>query len=381
MRIAVVGPSFPFRGGIAHYTTLLCKSLAETHEVWLVSMSRQYPSLLFPGKTQKDESEVKLAVDGAEQLVDSMNPLSWVHAAKRIKEYTPDVVIIQWWHPFFAPAFGVIASKCRKFSKVMFLCHNVLPHEKAGPLMMLSKYALGKGSLFITHSAEDAANLKGIIPNANIKKARHPTYEVFKGQPVAKDEARRRLELDQEQNVILFFGLVREYKGLKYLIEAMPVILASINATLVIAGEFYDGREKYVQLIKDLGIDNRVKLKDQYIPNESVGEYFSAADLVVLPYVTATQSGIAQIAYGFNKPVVTTNVGGLPETVKDGETGYVVPPEDPRPLAKAVIRFFEEKKAEQFAENITDFKEEFSWRRMVEAIESLMKEETGVAEC
>lgn len=371
MRIAVVGPSFPFRGGIAHYTTLLCKSLAETHEVWLVSMSRQYPRLLFPGKTQKDESEVKLAVEGAEPLVDSMNPLSWVRAANRIRDYSPDLVIIQWWHPFFAPAFGTIAGRCRKFTEVMFLCHNVLPHENAGPVRLLTKYALCKGRMFITHSEEDTSNLKALLPNAQVRKARHPTYEVFKEQPVEKEAARHELGLSMEDNVILFFGLVREYKGLKYLIEAMPAILASVDATLVIAGEFYDDKEKYVQLIKELGIDHRVKLKDEYIPNESVGVYFSAADLVVLPYVTATQSGIAQIAYGFDSPVVTTNVGGLPETVRDGETGYVVPPEDPRALARAVVRFFEEDKAGEFIRNISDFKEEFSWSRLVESIENM----------
>jgi glycosyltransferase involved in cell wall biosynthesis len=253
----------------------------------------------------------------------------------------------------------------------MFLCHNVLPHEKAGPIKLLTKCALRKGSMFITHSDEDTSNLKALLPNAQVKKGRHPTYEVFKEQPIAKDAARRELGLPKEQNVILFFGLVREYKGLKHLIEAMPIILATTDVTLVIAGEFYDNREKYVQQIKDLGVDYRVKLKDQYIPNEAVGTYFSATDLVVLPYVTATQSGIVQIAYGFDRPVVTSNVGGLPEAVKDGETGFVVPPEDPRSLAQAVIRFFEEKKADEFARNIADFREEFSWSRMVESIENL----------
>ncbi|MEN6519713.1 MAG: glycosyltransferase [Armatimonadota bacterium] len=377
MRIIVVGPSFPFRGGIAHYTALLCKSLAESHEVQLVSMSRQYPRLLFPGKTQRDESAVKLVVEGAEPLVDSMNPLSWSHAAKRIREYSPELVIIQWWHPFFAPAFGSLAALCRKFTKVMFLCHNVLPHEKSGPVRLFTKYALGKGNMFITHSEEDTINLKDILPNAQVRKARHPTYEVFRKQPISKDTARRELGLSQNQNVILFFGLVREYKGLKYLIEAMPAILSSVNAVLVIAGEFYDGKEKYVRLIKDLGIDHCVKITDEYIPNEAVGMYFSAADLVVLPYVTATQSGIAQIAYGFDRPVVTTNVGGLPETVIDGKTGYVVSPEDSYALARAVVRFFEEDKAGEFIDNISAFREEFSWSRLVEAIESLVSEAGG----
>ncbi|MEN6370853.1 MAG: glycosyltransferase [Armatimonadota bacterium] len=340
-------------------------------------MSRQYPRLLFPGKTQKDESEVKLAVEGSEPLVDSMNPLSWARAAERIREYSPELVIIQWWHPFFAPAFGSIATRCRKFANVMFLCHNVMPHEKGGPVRLFTKYALGKGNMYITHSEEDTVNLKDILPNAQVRKARHPTYEVFKKQPVAKNAAQRELGLSPDQNVILFFGLVREYKGLKYLIEAMPAILASVDAVLVIAGEFYDNKEKYIRMIKELGIGHCVKLKDEYIPNEAVGVYFSAADLVVLPYVTATQSGIAQIAYGFDRPVITTNVGGLPETVIDGKTGYVVPSENPEALAQAVIRFFEENKAKEFIDNISDFKEEFSWSRLVETIESLANEVGG----
>jgi glycosyltransferase involved in cell wall biosynthesis len=336
-----------------------------------VSLSRQYPRLLFPGKTQTDESQVRIAVDGAEPLVDSMNPLSWLRAARRIRRYAPDLVIIQWWHPFFAPAFGIIAGRCRRFSKVLFLCHNVLPHERTGPIRLLTRFALAKGDMFVVHSDEDAANLKALLPQAAVRKARHPTYEVFNEQPVAKHEAREALGLRPEENVILFFGLVREYKGLKYLIEAMPRILASTDATLVIAGEFYDDRERYVRLIKYLGIEHRIRLRDEYIPNEAVAAYFSAADLAVLPYVSATQSGIVQIAYGFERPVVTTNVGGLPEAVRDGRTGFIVPPEDSKALADAVIRFFQEDRAEEFSRNIRAEREEFSWERMVEAIESL----------
>lgn len=371
MRIVVVGPSYPFRGGIAHYTTLLCASLRSAHETWLVSLSRQYPSFLFPGRTQKDESDAKLIVQGAEPLIDSMGPITWFRTARRIRNYAPDVVIIQWWHPFFAPAFGTLAGLCRKFSKVLFLCHNVLPHERGGPVKLLTRFALSKGDMFIVHSEEDKANLEALVPNARVRKARHPTYEIFSRQTVARDAARAELGLRPDEKVILFFGLVREYKGLKYLIEAMPSVLPSMDATLLIAGEFYDDREKYVRLIKDLKIDERVRLRDGYIPNEKVATYFSASDLVVLPYVSATQSGIAQIAYGFERAVVTTNVGGLPETVKDGKTGYVVPPKDPEALALAIVRFFKEEKGEEFALNIEAFREEFSWDRMVEAVEEL----------
>jgi glycosyltransferase involved in cell wall biosynthesis len=253
----------------------------------------------------------------------------------------------------------------------MFLCHNVIPHEKGGPVKALTKSAFSKGDVFIVHSDEDASNLKGLIPTAKIKKARHPTYEVFSQQSVDCQQSRETLGIPLDSNIVLFFGLVREYKGLKYLIDAMPKVIESLDAMLVIAGEFYDDRKKYIEQIKELGIDDRIYLHDKYVPNEEVATYFSAADLLVLPYISATQSGIVQIAYGFNRPVITTDVGGLPEAVTHDKTGFVVPPEDSKALADAIIRFFQENKAEQFSSNIRALKDEFSWDRMVETIEDL----------
>lgn len=372
MRITVIGPSYPFRGGIAHYTALLCSALAARHEVNLVSLSRQYPRILFPGKKQTDESQVQLKVDNSEPLIDSMNPLSWIKAVKSIKKCSPDLVIIQWWHPFFAPAFGTIASRCLEFANVMFICHNVVPHEKSGPTVMFTKYALSKGDMFIVHSGEDWINLKNLMPHALTRKTPHPTYEVFNATPVEREDARMELGISPDEKVVLFFGLVRKYKGLKYLIEAMPRVLSEMDVTLLIVGEFYDDREPYLQLIKDLGIENKVKLRDEYVPNEKVSTFFSSSDVVVLPYVSATQSGIVQIAYAFEKPVVTTNVGGLPEAVKDGETGFVVPSENSEAIAQGIIRFFKEEKSAEFASNIRVLREEFSWDRMVETVEGLV---------
>lgn len=371
MRIAIVGPSHPFRGGIAHYTALLCNSLANEHQVKLISFSRLYPSLFFPGKTQTDSSEAKIAVDNTSQVLDSMNPLSWARSARRIKSFNPDLVIFQWWHPFFAPAYAAIARRCRSFSKVLFLCHNVIPHEKSGPTKLLSRHALRRGDLFIVHSEEDLLNLKTMLPHAVARKAKHPSYEVFNAKKISASAARTELGIPHDKKVILFFGLVREYKGLKYLIQALPEVVNSIDATLVIAGEFYDNPEPYLTLIKSLGLEHRVILKNEYVPNERVATFFAAADLLVLPYITATQSGIVQIAYGFDKPVVTTNVGGLPEVVKDGLTGYVVPPSDPKALSDAIISFFKDSDPKVFAKNIRNMQAEFSWDRMVETIEQL----------
>lgn len=386
MRIAIVGPVYPFSGGIAHYTALLHSSLAERHEVKVISLSRQYPSILVSGKRQTDRSGVRFSVPNAEPIIDSMNPITWFRAARRIKAFAPDLVIIQWWHPFFAPAFKTIAGLCRKFTKVLFLCHNVAPHETGGTARKLTRSALSRGSCFIVHSEEDQRNLQTLLPGAQVRKARHPTYEVFAQGPLSelagtKAQARSELGLNPDENVILFFGLVREYKGLRYLIQAMPRVLASIEAKLVVAGEFYESYDKYVRLVKELSVENKVHLLDGYVPNEAVAHYFLAADVVVLPYISATQSGIAQIAYGLDRPVITTNVGGLTETVRDGETGYTVPPLNSDAIADAIVAFFQQNKAEEFAHNIRVFREVFSWDRMVETIEEMTAADEGKVKC
>jgi glycosyltransferase involved in cell wall biosynthesis len=334
-------------------------------------MKRQYPSLLFPGKTQIDESDVAIKVDGAELVIDSINPFSWRKAALSIADWHPDLVVIQWWHPFFSPAFGSIARLARRTVPVLFLCHNVIPHEKQGPVAALSRAALKWGDLFVVHSEEDMRNLRAILPESKVKTARHPTYEVFRYSEISREEARNALGIAQDTRLLLFFGLVRAYKGLKYLIEAMPKIREQVGAELLVAGEFYEGRTVYDALIQELGISQAVRVEDRYVPNEQVGLYFVASDVVVLPYVTATQSGIVQIAYGFERPVITTNVGGLPEVVRDGETGLLVPPADPDALADAVIKYFNDDLGETLTRGVREHKEEFSWERMVETIEDL----------
>lgn len=371
LRICVVGPSYPYRGGISHYTSLLCRSLSTRHEVKLVSLKRQYPSLLFPGKTQVDRSDTAIRVEGAEAIIDSMNPMTWRTASKAIHQWQPDILIIQWWHPFFSPVFGGIARRAGRHTKVLFLCHNVLPHEQRGPVTLLSRAALQWGNLFIVHSEEDRRNLLTLIPNAEVRTARHPTYEVFNYREISRDEARQLLGVSKDEPLVLFFGLVRAYKGLKYLLEAMPKAHKETGARLLIAGEFYEDKSNYDMLVHELGISDVVTIHNQYVPNEQVAAYFAAADVVVLPYVTATQSGIVQIAYGFEKPVITTSVGGLPEAVIDGETGILVPPADSTALAEAITRFFRDHLSQKLSEGVRAHRDEFSWERMVETVEEL----------
>ena len=370
MKIYVIGPTYPYRGGISHYNTLLCEHLKKKHEVKSMSFKRLYPSFLFPGKTQKDlESKERIEVS-SEFTLDSINPVTWLKVFSKIRKEKPDMLILHWWTPFFAPLCFTLSFLTKHFTKtkILFVCHNVLPHEGRFIDRILTKIALKRSDFFVVHSNEDYENLKALLPSAKVKQTVHPTYEIFGFKKTSKSEAKKILGL--KNKVVLHFGFVREYKGLKLLIEAMPKVLEKVNAKLLIVGEFWEGKKRYLDQIKKLGIEKNVKIIDKYVPNEDVGLYFSAADIVVLPYISATQSGIIQIAYGFDKPVITTNVGGLPDVVENGKTGFIVPAEDTNALSDAIIRYFEEDRESEFEANIKKQKYIFSWDRMVGIIES-----------
>ena len=373
MKYVVIGPTYPYRGGISHYTTLLCQHLRAAHEVKFYSFKRQYPALLFPGRTDKDPSRSPLRAD-CEYLLDAWNPLTWLETFRRIKEYRPDALIFQWWVPYWAPAFASIAGFARRFtaSRVVFICHNVFPHERSVVDRALVRLALTQGQFFIVQSEKDLHDLKRLLPVAQVRKTAHPIYEALAlAGTLTTEEAQRQLGL--EGNVLLFFGFVREYKGLEYLLKAMPKVMGRLDAHLLIVGEFWDDKSSYLKLIEELGIAQAVTIVDRYIPNEELGLYFSAADVVVLPYVDATQSGVTKLAYGFEKPVITTSVGGIPEIVKNGETGLIVPPQDSEALGEAIVRYFEEDLGARLILNIGAQVQEgaFSWERLVHLIENL----------
>lgn len=370
MKYCVIGPAYPYRGGIAHHTTLLCRHLSERHDVHAVTFKRLYPSLLFPGKSQLDPSTKPFAFRSS-PIIDSMNPRTWTEAGEVVRDMDADWVLIQWWHPFFAPCLASIAAKARTRSKVAFICHNVLPHEGMPFARLLGRRALKHGDGFIVHSEPDRQMLMDLLPDLpaeSIRKTVHPEYELFPITDMTKDQARARLGI--RDRMVLFFGLVRKYKGLMDLIEAMS-LLRNRDVRCLAVGEFYDDQSIYSSRIQELHLDDRIRLIDQYVPNEEVGLYFSAADAVVLPYRSATQSGIAQIAFRFGRPVIATAVGGLPESIDDGRTGLLVPPHDPQALAKAIDRYFDESLESQFANAIQENKGRFSWDRVIEAIESL----------
>lgn len=367
MRLCVIGPIYPLRGGIAHHTALLCRSLSEKHDVSAISFSRLYPKFAFPGKSQTDPSGHPMYFESS-AVIDSMNPLTWSAAGRMAADAAPDVTIIQWWLPFFGPCLGRVASIARRRSKVVFLCHNVLPHERMPGGKNLALAALRHGDGFIVHSRDDEEDLERLIPGALVRRTVLPEFELSPVKGTGKSEARKRLGIDGP--MVLFFGLVRKYKGLMDLIDAMALIDMP-DLTCVVAGEFYDKKRKYTDRIEELGIGNRIRIVDRYIPNEEVEDYFAASDAVVLPYRTATQSAILQLAYRFERPVIATNAGGLPESVDDGHTGLLVPTRDPEALASTIRRFYEDDIGPRLIEGIRRDRDRFSWQRMVEIIESM----------
>lgn len=375
MKILLIGPAYPLRGGIAQFLALLYDALKKAgHTVVFHRFIRQYPKFLFPGKTQDDESKSPVDVDSVASL-DPLNPFNWPFAALRIAKEKPDLIILKWWMPFFGPSYIVTLwlakLLCRK-TKVMLIIDNAIPHEKRPGDMLITKMGFMVADYFIVMSEAVGRDLLSIKPDAKYVLTPHPLYDVF-GKPRSRDEAKAALGVSGP--VLLFFGFVRAYKGLMVLLDAMPelVVNRGLKLTLLVAGEFYEDKETYIRKINELGISDSVRVLDRYIANEAVGDYFSAADLLALPYLSATQSGITQIAFVFDVPVVATNVGGLPEVVRDGETGYLVPPNDPKALAGAIARYFGEGREAEFKQNIRAEKKRFSWAAFVEAIEGLVR--------
>jgi glycosyltransferase involved in cell wall biosynthesis len=372
MKIIIVGPAYPLRGAMAQLNGILGWHLSKRHDVQIISFTRQYPSLLFPGKSQRDPGKPLFDIPTL-SMIDSINPLSWFRTASFIIQQQPDILIFRYWMPFFAPCFGsIIRFVKRKIqTRVIFICDNIVPHEKRPGDTALTKYAFHSVDAFIVLSKSVEKDLLHLFPEAHYRITPLPLFNVF-GELQSKKDARMKLGI-HEDRVLLFFGYVRAYKGLAILLDAMPLILQHMHAKLLIAGEFYENEEKYRSKIQKLGIENSVLLNSEYIPNEEIAAYFSAADVVVLPYVSATQSAIVPVAYHFSKPVIVTDVGGLTEVVTDGRTGFIVPPENPEAFAQAVIQYYSGNYESKFAANIQEEKKRFTWETFIEEIESLFE--------
>lgn len=372
-KVIMIGPVYPFIGGIAHYTNFMYQELSKSYDVSMISFQLQYPKFLHK-KAQKDYSNKTFKIDSTQFLVNTINPFNWFKTAHKIKKLKPDLIIMQWWHPYFAPCYYNIC-KVLKNTKILFICHNVFPHERFLMDRFLTKLVLRLGDSYIVHSDTDAQDLLSIIPNANYKRNLLPTYNEFKFKNLTKMESRKILKIEEEKRVILFFGFVRKYKGLKYLIEALRLVVNELgNVELLIVGDFGKDKDEYLEQIKDYNLDEFIKIYEGYIPDTEVEKFFSACDVVALPYESATQSAVVQIAFDFLKPVIVTNVGGLPFAVQNGITGYVVESQNAEMLANAIIDYFKLDKQKEFSCNIKRSELNFSWDKMAKQIEVLWEQ-------
>lgn len=362
--IVIVGPAYPLRGGIANFNEAFANALiCEGHTVKLFSFYYQYPNFLFPGKSQYENNEKAPENLQIENTIGSVQPWSWGKTAKLIDKEKPDVVFIRFWLPFMGPALGSIAKKLRrKGIKVIGITDNVIPHEKRPGDKPLTKFFLKQCDGFITMSKSVLEDISMFTENPQKIMLPHPVYDTF-GKSCSKEEGISKLNLDPKLNYLLFFGLIREYKGLDLAIEALSKV-PNDNIHLIIAGEFYDKKEKYTDLIEKHQLKDRIHLFDYYIPTEDVKYYFSVADAVVQPYKSATQSGITQVAYHFEVPMIVSNVGGLPEIVPHGLAGIVVSP-DMDELADGIKMFYDKELKERFIEGVRSEKKQYEWEYFV----------------
>ncbi len=370
MKIAIVGTAYPYRGGIAAFNERLARQFqAEGHEVDLYTFTLQYPNFLFPGKTQYVEGA---APDDLKiyRCINSVNPINWIKVGKRINKQHYDRVLFAYWMSFFAPCYGIIARRLKNTKRIA-LVHNMMPHEKSLLDKLFPPFFVKSMDGFVALSKSVLHDIE-ILDKREKPKAwsPHPVYDHY-GARESREVALEHLGLDTRYRYMLFFGLVRAYKGLDWLIEAFAdERLRAYPVKLLVAGEFYDAKEPYLNEIKSLGLEKCVIIHDKFIPDDQVKDYFNAADIVVQPYKSATQSGVTQIAYHFEKPMLVTNVGGLDEIVPDGKVGYAVSP-DVHSIADALVDFSDHDRSEEFVRNLLIEKEKFSWNKLTNVILNL----------
>lgn len=370
----LIGPAYPLRGGIADFNQALALAYhSENTKVKVFTFSLQYPGFLFPGKTQYAEGEKPRNMD-ITVSINSINPLNWFKVANAIAKENPEYVVIHYWMPFMAPCLGTIARRIKKKTntKVIGIMHNVIPHESFPLANQLTKYFVKSCDGFITMSKSVLSDLNQFTNNTNKKFSPHPIYNIF-GDIIPKKEALKYLNLSSEYKYILFFGIIRRYKGLDLLLKALANNkLQKQQLKLIVAGEFYEDRSYYDQLIHDLNLKDKVIFTNGFIPNHEVKYYFGVSDIVAQTYKNATQSGVTQIAYHFERPMLVTNVGGLSEIVPHKKVGYVTET-NPDSIAEALSDFFVNNREEEFSKNTSLEKDKFSWDKLIKAIEDLVK--------
>jgi glycosyltransferase involved in cell wall biosynthesis len=370
-RIALLGPLAPWRGGLAQYLGLLGEALESHAEVRGWTFTRQYPGLLFPGTSQRDDAAPRPRFP-VEATLDSVGPWSWRRTAAAIEGFAPGAVVLKWWIPFFAPAFASAVGPLRaRGTRVVLVCDNLVPHEHRPLDGALTRWMLRNSDGYLVMSESVERDLERLKPGAPRRRVAHPFYAQFDRRRHTRESAREALRLGGD--VVLFFGYIRRYKGLDTLLEAWPLVRRERpGATLVVAGESYEDLAPYRALAEAAGGEPAVRMWTRYIPDDEVEALFKAADVAVLPYRSATQSGVTHVAYAMGVPVITTDVGGLAETVQPGRTGAVVPPEDPAALARAIVAHFAEGAGARMRAHIESLRRAHAWETLADEAVALV---------
>ena len=370
-KIAIIGPGHPLRGGLTTFNQRLAREfIAQGDTCVIYSFSLQYPGFLFPGTSQYTDEPAPEGLT-IHTIINSVNPLNWLKVGKRIARDRPDIILVRYWIPFMGPALGTILRIVRgnKHTRIIGLADNVIPHEKRPGDSVFTKYFIGSCHAFITMSEKVMADLRTLEKVKPARLVAHPLYDNF-GEAVPKEVARQRLGLEVGDKIILFFGFIRKYKGLDILLEAMAdPRIRQAGIKLLVAGEFYEDEKEYQEQIERLGINDLLILRTQFISDREVVHYFCAADVVVQPYRNATQSGVTPLAYHFEKPMVVTNVGGLPSMVPDHKCGLVAEV-DPKAIATAILEFYQLGEA-FFIPHLRSEKQKLSWSQLTDTIKSL----------
>lgn len=370
-KVIIIGPAHPLRGGLATFNQRLAKEFIDSgNECSIYSFSLQYPSFLFPGKTQYSDEPAPQNLN-INTVINSINPFNWLKIGNRLKIEKPDMIIVRFWIPFMGPALGTILRRVRKnkHTKIICIADNIIPHEKRFGDWSFTKYFLKSCDAFITMSEKVMSDLRKFQKTKPAIQVSHPLYDNF-GEIISKEEARKKIGVGSQESVVLFFGFIRKYKGLDILLEAMSILKnlkpETLNFKLLIAGEFYEDEKQYQEQIEKLGIKDQLILRTDFIPDSEVKYYLCAADAVIQPYRNATQSGVTPLAYQYEKPMIVTNVGGLPSLVPDGKVGLVVEP-NPAAIADGILKFFQLGE-QHFIPHLRSEKQKYSWANLTIAI-------------
>lgn len=356
-KIILIGPAYPYRGGNSLFVSYVYETLSKNFQVKLYNYKLLYPSLLFPGSTQFDKSQTLVKKVANIRILNSISPLNWINVASKLKKENADLIVFDWWHPFFSFCHFVVSFLIKKKykGKILFITENVISHESHFIDRILSKIGLKNADLFLALSDQVEKDLQEISNGRKIYKSQLPIFDVYDVEKTDKSFSKKNFGFSETDKILLFFGYIRKYKGLDILLKALPG-LTKIDPTirLLIAGEFYDDPKPYFEIIKSLKLEKYVVIENKFISNEEVYKYFNSSDLVVLPYRSATQSGILNIAYAFRKPVLVTNVGGLVEFVENEKTGLIVPSVSIEDIINGVVEFFDLRDKINFRENINN---------------------------